>query len=112
MLRAIGVLFVSLSLFACSSTTMIRTNDKDVKIYADGSYLGKGAVSYTDTKIVGSSTQIMLKKKGCQPITRNLNRTEKFDVGACAGGMFVGVPFLWIMGYNPNHNYDFECEAN
>ena len=90
MLRVIGVLFVSLSLFACSSTTMIRTNDQDVKIYADGAYLAR--VQFL-IPIQRSSVHLprFSKKKRCQPMTRNLIRTEKFDVGACAGGVFVGV---------------------
>jgi len=30
-------------------------------------------------------------------------RNEEFDVGACIGGVFLLVPFLWIMGYRPVH---------
>ena len=95
--------------FGCSSTTVISSSDKDAKIYVDGQLMGKGMVTYSDTKIVGSSTQVMMKKEGCETQTFNFSRNEEFDAGACAGGVFVLVPFLWIEKYHPNHNFEFEC---
>ena len=104
------------SLISCASTTSIRaTNssgnvDRDVKVYVDGQYQGKGEVFHSDTKIVGSSTSINLKKEGCRSQTVMLNRTEQISVGALIGGLFFWIPFLWIMGYNPVHSYEFYCE--
>ena len=60
------------SLISCASTTTIQaidsdsSIDQDVKIYLDGSYRGKGEVLYSDTKIVGSTTQVSLKKPNCR----------------------------------------------
>ena len=28
--------------------------------------------------------------------------------GPCIGGAFVLIPWLWIMGYRPDHNYELE----
>lgn len=98
------------NMFACSSTTMIRSTDSAAKIYVDGEYKGKGTVSYTDTKIVGSSTSVRVEKEGCAPQFYNMTRSEEFDVGACAGGVFVLVPFLWVMKYKPDHTYEYICD--
>jgi len=97
------------SIVACSSTTLIRSNDPEAKIYVDGEFKGKGQFTYTDTKIVGSSTAIRLQKDGCEPMSFTMTRSEEFDAGACAGGVFVLVPFLWVMKYKPEHTYEFVC---
>ena len=104
------------ALVSCASTTTIRAIDqngdvdKNVKIYVDGSYQGKGKISYSDSKIVGSTTKVKLKKEGCKSDVRNISRSEKIHIGALIGGFFFFVPFLWIMGYNPMHSYEFQCD--
>jgi len=96
---------------SCASTTLIKTEASGVKVYADGNFLGTAPVTYSDTKIVGSTTTIMLKKEGCTERTFAVSRSEEFQVGPCIGGVFVLVPFLWVMGYKPERTFQFECEA-
>ena len=111
-LRMKQVLFLltALSLLAsCSSTTLISSSDKDAKIYVDGMFMAKGQYTYTDTKIIGSTTMVQLKKDGCEDQMFMFSRNEEFDAGACAGGVFLLVPFLWVQKYRPMHNYEFEC---
>lgn len=110
MKRLVITLMVSVSFVACSSTTQIRSSDPDAKIYVDGEYRGKGQITHTDTKIVGSTTSVRIQKEGCQPMMYNMSRSEEFDPGACAGGVFVLVPFLWVMKYKADHYYEYECE--
>jgi hypothetical protein len=98
------------SILGCSSSTIIHSSDPETKIYVDGMNMGKGTVTYSDTKIVGSTTTVMLKKDGCEPQTFLFSRNEEFDAGACAGGVFLLVPFLWVEKYRPQHNFDFECD--
>ena len=98
-----------LLLASCSSTTLITTNDKDAKIYIDGQFVGKGQYTLTDSKMVGSTSSILLKKEGCEDVPYSISKNEEFDAGACAGGVFVLVPFLWIQKYKALHNFDFEC---
>ena len=107
---AMGLMSV-FSMAACSSTTLVRSSDPESKIYIDGEYRGKGSTTVTDTKIVGSSTSVRIEKPGCEPRFYSFSRSEEFDAGACAGGVFVLVPFLWIEKYKPDHSYEFECEA-
>ncbi len=107
--RVILSAMLASAVFACSSTTTIRATDPEAKVYIDGEYKGKGTVTHTDTKIVGSSTSVRLEKEGCEPMHYNFSRNEEFDAGACAGGVFVLVPFLWIQKYRPEHNFEYSC---
>ncbi len=100
---------MTLTLANCSSTTMVRSTDSDAKIYIDGEYKGKGSVSHTDTKMIGSVTQVKIEKDGCEPMNYTFARNEEFDAGACAGGVFVLVPFLWIQKYKAEHVYEYNC---
>jgi|TARA_B110000263_G_scaffold193241_1_gene171313 hypothetical protein len=100
---------IAFGLSACTSTTEILTEPSGAKVYADGMTLGKSPVTYSDQKTVGSVTRIELKKEGCEDKVVTLSRNEKFDAGACLGGVLVLVPFMWIQGYNPTHTYELEC---
>ena len=108
--RLIVIGLISSSFLACSSTTMIRSTDPEAKIYVDGEFKGKGMASHTDTKTIGSTTSVRLEKAGCEPRAYSFSRNEEFDAGACAGGVFLLVPFLWIQKYKAEHLYEFECE--
>lgn len=105
--------FVALTLAAsivgCTSSTLIRSTDADAKIYVDGEFKGKGQYTYSDTKIVGSTTSVRLEKEGCDPMSFSFSRSEEFDAGACAGGVFVLFPFLWVMKYKPERTYEYVC---
>lgn len=102
------MIFVFLA--SCSSTTVIKTSDPEAQIYIDGSPRGKGTVTYTDKKIIGSTTMVRIKKEGCPEQNFVITKSEAFQVGACIGGVLVLIPFLWIMGYNPEHYYEVPCE--
>ena len=97
--------FFLVLLTACSSTTVINSQPTGAKLYMDGSYKGQTPYTYSDTKIVGSTTQIRLSLDGYSDFYGSLTRSEQLDVGALIGGIFVWIPFLWIMDYNPDHTY-------
>lgn len=108
-LNAFVAMAISASLVACSSTTVIRSTDPEAKIYLDGEYKAKGQYTHTDTKIIGSSTSVRLEKDGCEPMNFSFARNEEFDAGACAGGVFLLVPFLWVQKYRPERTYEYTC---
>lgn len=108
---SLTLLLLGLMSISCASSSTIRSTDPEAKIYIDGEYKGKGDTLHTDTKIVGSMTHVRIEKPGCESKTFNFYRNEEFDVGACIGGIFVLVPFLWIMRYKPEHNYEYTCNA-
>ena len=96
------------ALLACSSETVIRSNPPGAKVFIDGSYVGTTPYTMSDTKIVGSTTSVTLQYPGYQPFTASIHRSEEFDVVACIGGVFLLVPFLWIMGYKPDHTFELQ----
>lgn len=110
--------FISIGAFAycafltgCSSTTMINSKPQGAKLYMDEQYQGTTPYSYSDSKIVGSTTPIRLQLDGYEPYRTTLVRSEKADVGAIIGGIFLLVPFLWTMEYNPVHTYEMRTTA-
>ena len=98
-----------LCLAACASTTSIRSSDKDVKIFVDDEYRGKGTVTHTDKKFAFSKTSVRMEKPGCEPIVKSFSRDEQWDIGASVGAFFLLIPALWIKEYQPEHHYDFSC---
>jgi hypothetical protein len=101
MLLAVAVLFAG-----CSSHTLIQSEPSGAKVYMNGEYKGVTPYSYSDTKIVGSSTSVRLELAGYETLHTVLDRNETVDVGAVVGGIFFIFPFLWTMRYNPVHTYE------
>ena len=90
----------------CTSTTIIRSDPPGATLYIDGSKVGKTPYTYSDTKTISATTRIKLKKEGYEEFETLMTRNEQFQVDACIGGVFFFVPFLWVMGYNPERNYE------
>lgn len=90
----------------CVSTTLIRTEPSDAVLYVDGSKVGKTPYTYEDTKLTGSITYLRFVKEGYEEQQVTLVRNESVDVSAIIGGLLVWVPFLWVMGYKPEHTYE------
>jgi hypothetical protein len=94
----------------CSSTTQIVTIPPGAKLYINGEYYGETPYTYTDTKIVGSTNLVNIKKEGYKDFNNAFSRDEEVDIGALIGGVFVLIPFLWIMKYKPVRTYELEPE--
>jgi len=93
---------------SCASKTLIKSSPEGAKVYIENAYVGVTPYTYSDTKIVGSTTYIRLEKDGYEPLSTTFSRNEKADVGAIIGGVFVLFPFLWTMKYNPERVYDLQ----
>jgi hypothetical protein len=91
---------------SCTSSTTIYSNVPGAKVYLDGEYVGSTPYTMSDTKIVGSTTAVRIEAPGYEPAIGAIRRNEEFSVGACIGGVFLLVPFLWIMEYKPSHNFE------
>lgn len=106
-MRTISLFLASIFLFAsCASTTMIQSIPEGAKLYLDGQPVGTTPYEHRDTKIVGSVTTVRLENEGYATINTNFSRNEEADVGAIVGGIFVLIPFLWVMKYKPVHSYE------
>lgn len=108
-LKSVSV-FLSVSIFfaSCGSTTMIQSTPSNAKLYMNGEYMGTTPYTYRDTKVVGSSTLVTLEKEGYNPFNTSFSRDEELDVGALIGGIFLLVPFLWIMKYKSMRTYELQ----
>lgn len=107
--RSISLFLAFAILFAsCSSTTMIQSIPSKAKLYIDGQFVGETPYTHRDSKIVGSSMLLKIEKDGYDPLISTITKDEEVNVGAIIGGLFVIVPFLWTMQYQPVHNYELK----
>ncbi|MEZ0611233.1 PEGA domain-containing protein [Fibrella sp. WM1] len=106
-IRGLALVAASAVLLAnCSSSTIINSQPTGAKLYVNGQYKGTTPYQYSDTKIVGSVTDLRLEKDGFEPLQLPLVRNERADAGAIVGGVFLLFPFLWTMKYDPDHTYE------
>lgn len=96
----------SVLLASCSSKTLIKSNPSGAKVYLNGASVGTTPYTHQDSKIAGTVTTIKLEKEGYEPLTGSFARNERADAGAIIGGIFLLVPFLWTMKYDPERTYD------
>ena len=99
-------------LYACASTTKIDTTPSGATLYINGEKAGTTPYTYTDTKIVGSTVQLKLKKDGFEDFQTIMTRNEEADTGAIVGGVLTLVPLLWSMKYKPTHTYELVALAH
>lgn len=97
---------LAISVSACASTTIINSDPSGAKVYLNGEKVGTTPYTHTDTKIVGSTNTVLLKKEGYQDFSALFSRNEDVSVGAIVGGIFVLVPLFWVMDYKPTHSYE------
>jgi hypothetical protein len=100
------ILSTSILLSSCASTTMFQTTPSGAKLFMNDELVGNTPYKYSDTKIVGTKTEVKIKAEGYEDYNYVLQRNEKANVGAIIGGFFLLVPFLWTMDYKPEHNFE------
>jgi hypothetical protein len=98
-------------LSGCASTTLIQSQPSGAKLYLNSEPVGTTPYTMTDTKIMGTVTTVRLEAPGYEPTTTAISRNEEFNVGACIGGAFVLVPFLWLFGYKPTHTFELRPQG-
>ena len=91
---------------SCASTTTIHSYPEDAKIYLNDSFVGYTPFILKDTKILGTTTEVTLKKEGYETLYIDITKDERLHVGALIGGLFVWVPFLWLMQYEKQYNFE------
>ncbi|TQI70010.1 PEGA domain-containing protein [Gramella sp. Hel_I_59] len=91
---------------SCASTTLIDSSPSNAKIYINGENVGTTPYKHRDTKIVGSTNQVRIEKQGFQTYNTTFSKNEEIAVGPLIGGLFVLVPYLWIMKYKKARVYD------
>jgi transglutaminase-like putative cysteine protease len=105
--QALALLLASLIfLSSCVSSTVINSEPPGAKIYINDEFRGTTPYTYRDTKITGMTNFVRLEKEGYEPFITVFSRTEEADVGAIVAGVFLWIPFLWIMKYHPYRTYE------
>lgn len=91
---------------ACTSSTLIQSRPAGARVFLDGEPVGVTPYLMADTKIIGATTVVKLEYPGYEPFSAAIQRNEEFQVGPCIAGVFLLVPFLWVMGYRGTHTYE------
>jgi hypothetical protein len=89
----------------CASSTVLQSQPPGATVKINGAQVGTTPYTLTDTKVVGTTTMIDLEAPGYQPLRTQIQRNEELDPLALVGGIFLLVPFLWIMKYSATHTY-------
>lgn len=90
----------------CSSTTVFQTKPAGAQVWINGMPVGSSPVTMTDSKIVGTTNQVHIEAQGYEPLDVTVSRSEELDPGALIAGIFLLVPLLWVMRYQPVHYYE------
>ena len=100
-----------LSLVGCArslaSKTIIKSRPPGAEVYIDNVRKGVTPLPYSDTAIAGSSKPLKLKKEGYRTFDGVIRKSE-FKAGPCLGGVLVLFPFIWILGYPDEHEFELE----
>jgi len=107
MKKLIALTTVFFLLFGCASTTLIKSNPPGAKLQVDGQSVGETPYFYTDKAAAGTVKTVTLKKEGYKD-SNGLIRREKLSVPALIGGIFLIVPFVWILEYPSQYNFEME----
>jgi hypothetical protein len=104
--RVLRLFMTAIFLTSCASSTIINTEPQGAQVFVDGALRGTTPFTYTDRKTIGSTTSLLIKKEGYEEFQSLMVRNEEFDPAACAGGIFLLVPFLWIQKYSPERTFE------
>ena len=108
-MRQITSLFLAFLLLftSCASTTTIGVIPRSVEaeIYADGKYIGDAPAVLKDSKISGAGTMIAIEAEGYEDYKAYIEKSDHINMGALVGGIFLVVPYIWIMGYEPYYEF-------
>jgi len=100
-------LVMLLALFGCSSATMIKSNPPGARVFIDGIERGVTPLEYSDAALMGTSKMLRIELTGYKPIDAIIRKdTAKPD--AIAGACLVGVPALWMLGYQKEYFFNLE----
>jgi hypothetical protein len=87
---------------------MIQSIPSGAKVYLDSEFAGTTPYYMEDMKLSWSRTSVEIKEEGYNNFRTTITKDEQVNVGAIIGGLFVWVPFVWVMDYKPTHTYELE----
>ena len=107
----LSFVILATSLMSCSSTTKLTSTPPEAKIYIDGEYKGTTPYKHSDASISGSQKSIEIKKEGYDDFQTILTKKGRAHGGAIVGGIFLLIPFMWVVQYNIHYDYELTPSA-
>lgn len=107
-----AAMLATVLLAGCTSSTLLQTVPNGAKVYVNQQYRGITPMTYSDQKIVGSTTTLRFLLDGYEDLNTQLTRDERVHVGALVGGFVCGIPWLWVMKYDPVHTWELQPLAD
>jgi len=107
MKKLIALVMVFFFLFGCTSTTLLKSNPPGAKLQVGGQVVGETPRFYTDKAVAGTVKTVTLKKEGYKDLDGYIKR-NKFSVPMLIGGIFLIVPFIWILEYPSQYYFEME----
>jgi hypothetical protein len=107
MKKVTALTMVLLFLIGCASTTLIKSNPPGAKLHVDGQVVGETPHFYTDKAVAGTVKKVTLKKEGYKDFNGSIER-EKLSIPALIGGIFLLVPFVWLLEYPSRYSFKLE----
>jgi hypothetical protein len=103
------VCLITVAAFAgCASSTVLQSQPPGARVFLNGVPVGTTPYTMTDTNMSGTATQVRFEYPGFEPFNAMIVRSEELDPLALIGGIFLLVPFLWILGYQPTHFFTMQ----
>lgn len=97
---------------SCASSTVIDSIPSNANLYINGKLVGQTPYKHKDTKIVGSSNTVRIEKEDYRTYKTSFAKNEKMAIGPLIGGIFLFLPYLWIMKYEDGRVYELRPVAN
>ena len=105
--KILSTFFSVLIMFSsCASTTWIKSEPNNAKLYINDEHVGETPYSYSDTRIWGTTNSVRIEKEGYKTFNTTFTRNEEVDILPAIGGIFFLPLFFWTMKYKNSHNYE------
>ena len=107
MKKVIALIMVFFFLFGCASATYIKSNPPGAKLSLGGQLAGETPTFYSDRAVAGTTRAVNLKKEGYKDFNGYIKR-EKLSIPILIGGIFLIIPFIWILEYPSQYYFEME----
>lgn len=102
------VIASSVFICGCSSTAHVQSSPSGAEVYRNGALIGTTPTAITDLNVLFSETTLSIRKDSYKDGIVTIQKDD-FKIGPFIGGLFLGVPFLWMFGY-PENPYAVKLE--
>ena len=102
----LSFVILAASLMSCSSTTLLTSTPPGAEIYIDDNFKGTTPYKHTDISISGSQKIVEIYKEGYDDFRTILTKKGRAHGGAIVGGIFLIIPFIWVVQYNLEYKYE------